>query len=94
MAAYRPTDLDTWEDFLEALAELRAEQQTLREATVGGRIPDLLFRGQREVSWDLTTIERYRPASLSLMHYFSSIWAAKTQIEAHTQQRWDLPLGL
>lgn len=91
MAEYRIEDLNVWEDFTDAVRDLRVQEQALRASSPGVRIPALLFRGQREASWRLeTTMERYGTTSLSLMHYYTSIWAAKSQIEAHTGQRWEI----
>jgi hypothetical protein len=91
MAEYQIQDLDSWDEFTAIVASLQAETPVLRAKYLGVRIPDLLFRGQREASWTLdTTLERYKPSSLSLAHYYTSIWAALPQIEAHTQQRWEL----
>jgi hypothetical protein len=68
-------------DFVNAVEDLQLETRALRAHHLGVRIPDLLFRGQREADWKLeTTLERYRPASLSMAHYYTSIWAAKSQI--------------
>jgi hypothetical protein len=93
MAEYRTEDLNSWADFVAAVEDLTLETRALTGKHHGIRIPDLLFRGQREASWKLdTTLERHRPSSLSLGHYYTSIWAAKSQIEAHTQQQWDIEL--
>jgi hypothetical protein len=91
MAEYHTKDLNKWDDFLEAVEGLKAQTLALREKTPGVRIPDLLFRGQRESDWTLeTTLERYHPALLTIAHYYTSIWAAKSQIEAYTEQRWEI----
>jgi hypothetical protein len=91
MAESVEKNLNTWAEFVEEVEALQAQTPLLRAQHHGVRIPDLLFRGQREAVWKLeTTLERYQPASLSLAHYYTSIWAAKNQIEAHTQQRWDI----
>lgn len=93
MAEHRKEDLSCWEDFVEAVKGLQAQTPALRAKHPYVRIPDLLFRGQREANWTLeTTLERYKPSSLTLGHYYTSIWAALPQIEAHTQQRWEIEL--
>lgn len=91
MAEYQKQDLGSWAEFVAAVANLQAQTPALRAKNQGVRIPDLLFRGQREADWTLdTTLERYKPSSLSLAHYYTSIWAALPQIEAHTGQRWEI----
>lgn len=93
MAEYHKEDLNSWKDFVEAIEDLQAQTPALRAKRPYVRIPDLLFRGQREADWGLeTTLERRRPSSLSLAHYYTSIWAAKPQIEAHTGQQWEIEL--
>jgi hypothetical protein len=91
MAEYHKEDLTCWEDLVDAIKGLQDQTPALRAQHPGIHIPDLLFRGQREAAWTLdTTLERYKPSSLSLAHYYTSIWAALPQIEAHTQQRWEI----
>lgn len=91
MALLQVKHLESWAEFSVEVAKLRDETTKLRAAASGLRIPDILYRGQHNADWKLeTTLERYNPASPSLMHYYSSIWAAKSQIEAHTQQRWEI----
>jgi hypothetical protein len=91
MAEYRKEDLNSWADFVEAVRNLQEQTPALRALHAGIRIPDLLFRGHHEASWTLdTTLERSKPSSLSLAHYYTSISAALPQIEAHTGQRWEI----
>src|SRR6266852_7735793 len=88
---YNKLDLSVWGDYVDAVQELQARTPALRAKHPGVRIPDVLFRGQREAAWKLeTTLERYHPTSLSLSHYYTSISAARPQIEAHTTQRWEI----
>lgn len=89
VAEFTTLDLNAWEDFAEAVADLRAQEPALRAMAKGAEIPGLLFRGQREASWKLeTTLERSRPRSLRLYDYYRAIWGAKAQIEAHTGRYW------
>lgn len=91
MAEYRTENLNSFDDFVDAVEGLKAQTPALRAKRPYVRVPELLFRGQREATWTLeTTLERYNPASLSLGSYYTSIWAAKSQIEAHTGQRWEI----
>lgn len=91
MAEYRESDLSSWGEFVQAAAELQAETAAQRARLPGLIIPPLLYRGQREAHWSLdTTLERAKPSSLSLVRYYTSISAALPQIEAHTQQRWEI----
>jgi hypothetical protein len=93
MAEYVTEDLKSWSDFTKAITLLRHEHAASRNKQLGVYIPGFLFRGQREAQWKLkTTLERYEPSSLSLVNYYSSIWAAKPQIEAHTGRQWEIEM--
>jgi hypothetical protein len=87
----RTNDLNKWEDFRTELGKLQRELRERHAATPNIEAAPLLYRGQRDSTWPLqTTLERYKPSSLSLARYYTSIHAAKPQIEAHTQYKWDI----
>lgn len=91
MAEYRREDLASWNDFVAAVNRLQVDTRTRRARLPGTIIPDLLFRGHREADWTLdTTLERAKPSSLSLAHYYTAISAALPQVEAHTQEKWEI----
>lgn len=91
MAEYNVLDLKVWEDFLDKIRSLREQEASLKAKL--GYVPNLLFRGQREAGWKLeTTLERSRPNSLSLSSYYHAISRTLPQIEAHTQEKWQIPL--
>jgi hypothetical protein len=84
-------DLDSWAAFEAALQQLTAAHEVLRAKQFQQRLSPLLFRGQRNASWELTsTLERYNPPSLQFTQYYRAILSAKPQIEAHTDSRWDV----
>ena len=81
----RTINLDTWEEFEEKLKELRKE--------CGPRSSGLLFRGQEDFCWELSTTLARPPVErkMSFQDYYVSIYRAKAEIEAHTGKIWDLP---
>ena len=53
---------------------------------------DLLFRGQSNFKWKLeTTLERYAGKNIRLVHYYRKVLITKPQIEAYTDEKWDIP---
>ncbi len=85
MSASNTVDLNSWSEFVGEVQKLREQQRHLRLENDAAYISDLLFRGQSDARWKLTTtLERYRPLSLTLYDYLKCILAAKTQIEAYT----------
>jgi hypothetical protein len=47
MAEYVTLDLNVWEDFTDAVRDLREQEPALRMMAGGAQVPNLLFRGQR-----------------------------------------------
>ena len=82
-------DLRTWEEFEEKLKKLQKECVP--------RSSGLLFRGQGDLCWPLsTTLERSLEWSsvepeMSFQHYYESIYRAKSEIESYTEKNWDIP---
>ena len=81
----KTVDLDHWEDFGSALADLFKQHPKLPSKP-------MLFRGQSDESWRLqTTLERYPVKLLKLAEYYKAIYKAKPQIETLTSQSWEIP---
>jgi hypothetical protein len=85
------TIASSWEEFSPWLQMLEDERERLRAGS-GMHVSDLLFRGQADATWKLTTtLERSYPSALRVKDYYSAAYAAKHQIEAHLGKSWDIP---
>ena len=88
------TDLNNWEAFEERLKELYGERRQLKGKPNSGYVSNLLFRGQPNADWTLTTtLERYavqKPELLRADDYYRCIHAAKPQIETYTGRHWKI----
>lgn len=77
-------DLDGWESF-----ESQLELIHQAEHSAGRSL--LLFRGQTDSGFDLTTtLERFGRKGEPISSYYHTISVAKPQIETFTQKIWDL----
>jgi len=84
-------DLEDWDHFVHTLSDLRGEHAELQASAPDAHVSELLFRGQGNSEWKLSsTLERYLRGLPSVMYYYRSIWTVKPEIEAYTQQHWDL----
>jgi FRG domain len=85
------THATAWHDFSTWLEMLQSER--VRFNSVGGHyVSELLFRGQADSKWSLTTtLERTYPEKLGVIEYYRAAFAARHQIEAHTGQKWHMP---
>lgn len=80
----------TWDQFvseMQRLKELRdrvaSEQPTY--------VSDLLFRGQADARWRLTTtLERHVGSHIDAAEYYRRIFAAKPRVETFTGKTWDI----
>ena len=81
----RTIDIDTWEEFEEKLKELQKER--------GPRSSGLLFRGQEDFGWPLSTTLERSPVEpeMSFQDYYESIYRAKPAIESNTEKSWHIP---
>lgn len=80
-------NLNTWEEFEEALGDLRKEHE--RSSTQ--LKSSLLFRGQENSSWPLrTTLDRRRERML-FKDYYGIITRIRPQIETLTSNEWPIP---
>ncbi len=78
------TDVSSWEEF---------EDQWPRHRPSGsGRHFPLLFRGQSDSLWALSTsLERYGVRDSSFMDYYSLVYRIRPQIETFTNNKWEEP---
>lgn len=85
------TVASSWEEFSPWLEILETERERLRSGS-GMYVSDLLFRGQADATWKLTTtLERSYPNALLAKDYYLAAYGAKHQIEAHTGKNWNVP---
>lgn len=80
-------NVSTWEEFEKGLEDVRLEYQQTGEAS---RLP-LLFRGQENACWPLsTTLDRKRERML-FAEYYGVISKIRLQIETLTGSEWPIP---
>jgi hypothetical protein len=82
-------NLQTWEDFESKIIDLQSispkAEGVLRPSTI-------VFRGQSDAKWHLTTtVERYMGNNIALIDYYTLIYKAKSRIETFTGRIWDIP---
>jgi len=79
--------LNSWEEFKDMVEQIKSD--CARHDT--GRLP-LLFRGQEDSTWDLTTtLERQREGAISFADYYHIIERIKPQVESFTSREWPIP---
>jgi hypothetical protein len=82
--AMRTIAVENWEDFEARIQEIK---RTIKAGPVG-----LLFRGQADTSWSLsTTLERARRRMERVEQYYSIIREIKPQIETFTDVSFEAP---
>lgn len=75
--------IERWEDFESAVAQIRKNNEQPDE---------VLFRGQADSSWRLsTTLDRYPKSEISVAEYYKTVHVVKHQIESFTEAKWDIP---
>jgi hypothetical protein len=81
--------LPNWEAFTAELQRIRDE--LIKNAS--GKPPDLLFRGQSDSSWPLTTtLERADCEGMSFDEYYRlTVHRVRPTVEALTGATWDVP---
>lgn len=78
-----------WDEFGSALAKLQSRIRQ-QESQGGSHVSELLFRGQGNASWGLsTTLERYTADPVLLREYFRKIAIVQHHFEAFSGERWD-----
>lgn len=81
-------NVDTWEEFKAELASLRREHGQSQKVE---RIYALLFRGQENSCWLLsTTLDRRRERML-FRDYYRMISRVRSQVESLTGKEWPIP---
>ncbi len=82
--------LSSWTEFKSTLDELEREWASLK-AKHGELVSPLLFRGQADARWHLTTtLERYLVPALSVLKYYNSVRAIRSQVETFTGRTWTM----
>jgi hypothetical protein len=82
-------DLGTWEEFEEKLKELRRAEC---QKQPGPRSSELLFRGQENFCWPLsTTLERSGHQGMSIAEYYKLISRVQPQIDTLLGTNWEIP---
>lgn len=83
--------LSSWTEFKSTLDELDREWASLKENR-RGHVSSILFRGQADASWNLTTtLERYLGSVPSVLGYYKSVMAIAPQVETFTERAWNVP---
>lgn len=84
-------DVNSWEEFEDRLRRLENERTQYQKETGYKRAAELLFRGQSNHSWGLTTtLERAGKLNLPLREYHGFIYIVKPSIETVTGLSWDI----
>ena len=82
-------ELGTWEEFESAIEQLMVERKAKKRGEVWS---NLLFRGQSDSEWGLTTtLERYVKGDFPLTKYYWIISVLTHEIETFTGIKWPLP---
>ena len=80
-------NLNTWEEFKTELAVLRQEREKLLESEGG----PLLFRGQADACWLLSTTLDRKQERMRFADYYRLIGKIKPEIESLTRAEWPIP---
>ena len=92
----KTVDLDSWNDFANAIADVRTEFGTRTIADRDGnsitRECDVIFRGQASNEWQLSsTLERTTDQTYSVPRYVERATSVLNEIESITGKKWDIP---
>ena len=84
-------DVANWEECEEELKKLQKERAA-RQKLPGPPPSRLLYRGQENASWQLTTtLERSEQEKMLLADYYRLISRVQPQIETFVGTKWDIP---
>jgi|CXWL01.1.fsa_nt_gi hypothetical protein len=80
----------SWEEFEKELLKLQP-LRSQRKSETKLYVSDLLFRGQRDSTWTLsTTLDRQNKRQFTLSQYYELISRARPQIESLTGMAWNI----
>lgn len=80
-------NVDTWEDFEKQVQDLRKGT----DVPSGSLNSSLLFRGQEDSCWSLTTTLDRKRERMPFADYYHVIWRIHPQIETLTEREWPIP---
>jgi len=82
--------LNSWDRFLEQVSTLAAEREA--ESSDGTYHSYLLFRGQSDSEWPLsTTLERWTGENLYVRRYHVGLTAIQSEVESRIDRYWNVP---
>ena len=82
-------DCPDWKSFEQELQTLR---EVLADSAPDKRCPELLFRGQSDSEWELTTtLERAGRKGMTFLEYYRVVYRVKPAVETFTGVTWDVP---
>lgn len=82
----------TWEECQSEFKGLTQARSALRPEESRPYISNMLYRGQGNAAWRLTTtLERYAGTNAFLSYYYTIISIAKPQIETFMEKVWEIP---
>lgn len=83
-------NLESWEEFLSEISSLAKKRQSA--SSQGTHHSDLLYRGQANYGWPLsTTLERWTGANLLVRRYHRGLTAVQSEVESHIDKKWSIP---
>jgi hypothetical protein len=89
---FKEINVKNWEECQSQFTDLLQYRGSLCQDTERTHISRLLYRGQANSEWKLTTtLERYFKPDVFLEDYYSIISAARPQIESFTSKVWGIP---
>jgi hypothetical protein len=84
--------VSTWAHFIEHLARLKRDRDTTKRQSDTKAVSRLLFRGQGDSAWPLsTTLERDVPELPTVEEYYRSIFPMAAHISTVLERSWTLP---
>ncbi|VVE68851.1 FRG domain-containing protein [Pandoraea anapnoica] len=84
--------MENWREFETKLSELSSVYDELERSLSGRHLPHLLFRGQSNARFELsTTLERYPVKIIRFSDYYDAIFGARYEIESASHTTWEMP---